>query len=100
MPTADGPPSRAMRNVAPVTSFAERIDAITLEQLRAQRTVKWTAAPTDGIGAFVAEMDFGVAPVVIDALEQLTAEQNFGYLAQPLEDDLAEACANWQRDHY
>ncbi len=83
-----------------VPTFAERIDAITLEQLRAQRTVKWTAAQPDGIGAFVAEMDFGIAPVIIEALERLIGEQNFGYLAQPLEDDLADACANWQRAHY
>ena len=83
-----------------VSTFAERIDAITLDELQAQRTVKWTAASPDGIGAFVAEMDFGIAPVIIDALERIVAEQNFGYLAQPLADDLAEACAEWQRNHY
>lgn len=83
-----------------MSAFADRIEATTLAELRAQRTVKWTAAGPDGIGAFVAEMDFGIAPVVIDALERIVAEQNFGYLAQPLADELAEACAAWQRDHF
>ncbi len=83
-----------------MSTFAARIDAITLDQLRAQQSVKWTTAGADGIGAFVAEMDFGTAPEIIAALERIVADQNFGYLAQPLADELAEACATWQRDHY
>lgn len=74
-------------------------DAITQDQLRAIGGLKWSAFP-DCIGAFVAEMDFGLAPPVRQALEQVVARGQLGYLtAGPLR-TMAEACARWQREHH
>ncbi|WP_372015891.1 MalY/PatB family protein [Pseudoxanthomonas sp. 10H] len=74
-------------------------DAITLEQLRAAGGLKWRAFP-DCIGAFVAEMDFGIAPPIREALHQAIERGQVGYLsAGPLR-ALAEACAGWQHRHH
>ncbi len=91
-----------MSQASPVDSatFAEQIDATTVEMLRSRGSVKWTVPGPTGLGAFVAEMDFGAAPPILDALAKLSADANFGYLAKPLADELAEACAQWQQDRY
>lgn len=83
-----------------MTDFAQRMDAITLDTLRRRGSVKWTVPGPDGFGAFIAEMDFGAAPAIVDALASLAADANFGYLSEPLAADLADACATWQREHY
>jgi cystathionine beta-lyase len=83
-----------------MTDFAQRMDTITLDSLRKRRSVKWTVPGPDGFGAFVAEMDFGAAPAILDALAALSKDANFGYLSEPLTADLADACAAWQREHY
>ncbi|GAA4814683.1 MalY/PatB family protein [Tomitella cavernea] len=61
-------------------TFAE-LDAITLDDLRAAGTTKWVRE--DGaIGAFVAEMDFGVAPAITAALHREVDRGSFAYLPQ------------------
>ncbi|TKS54813.1 aminotransferase class I/II-fold pyridoxal phosphate-dependent enzyme [Luteimonas yindakuii] len=79
--------------------FATRIDALTHDQLRASGGLKWNAFP-DCIGAFVAEMDFGIAPPIDDALHAAIADGRIGYLSTPLTDALAEACAGWHAGQY
>jgi cystathionine beta-lyase len=76
------------------------IDATTTAMLRARRSAKWTAAGPDGYGAGVAEMDFGAAPPVLDALAKLSADANFGYLPAWLADDLGSACAEYLSRRY
>jgi len=78
----------------------EAIDATTTALLRARGSAKWTAAGPDGFGAGVAEMDFGAAPPVIDALARLSADANFGYLPAWLADDLGLACAEFVGRQY
>lgn len=74
-------------------------DAITLDQLRTGGGLKWRAFP-DCIGAFVAEMDFGIAPVIRAALHEAIDRGPIGYLsATPLR-AMAEACAGWQQRHH
>ena len=74
-------------------------DAITLDQLRAGGGLKWRAFP-DCTGAFVAEMDFGIAPPIRDALHEAVEHGQVGYLsAAPLR-AMAEACARWQQRHH
>jgi cystathionine beta-lyase len=63
--------------------------------LRARGSYKWTAPGPDGLGAAVAEMDFGAAPPILDALAALSADANFGYLSPVLADELAAACAEF-----
>lgn len=74
-------------------------DAIGIEQLRAGGGMKWTAFP-DCIGAFVAEMDFGIAPAVSAALHEAVATGRTGYPTTQLFRELAEATAAWQQHRY
>jgi cystathionine beta-lyase len=50
--------------------------------LRARRTNKWHKFPEDVLPAWVADMDFGVAPPITAALQRLTDNQEYGYAAR------------------
>ena len=75
------------------------LDAIGIERLREIGSLKWTAFP-DTIGAFVAESDFGVAPVIAEALHKSVDDGLFGYLPPAVAAAMNDACATWQRDTY
>ena len=81
-------------------NLRQAIDATTVAMLRARGSFKWSAPGPDGLGAAVAEMDFGAAPPVLDALAGLSADANFGYLPPFLADELAAACAEFERRRY
>jgi cystathionine beta-lyase len=81
-------------------SLRDVIDSTTVATLRARGSFKWTAPGPDGLGAAVAEMDFGAAPPILDALAGLSATANFGYLPPPLADELAAACAEFMARRY
>jgi cystathionine beta-lyase len=74
-------------------------DRRTADELRATGSLKWTAFP-EAIGAFVAEMDFGLAPAVTAALHAGVDRGVTGYLPPALGADLAAATAEWHRDRY
>lgn len=76
------------------------LDAISIDSLRAAGGLKWTRFEDDVIGAFVAEMDFGTAPDVTDALHAAVDTGTFGYLPASLAEDMAVACAGWQAATY
>ncbi len=59
-------------------TFAE-LDRITEDELRRSGGLKW-ATDEGATGAFVAEMDFGVAPAVTRALHAAVDEGLFAYL--------------------
>ena len=61
-------------------------DQVDVERLRRRRTVKWTLYGADVLAAWVAEMDFDVAPVVRTAIVDAVAREDFGYV----EGDLSE----------
>ncbi|MGT2426318.1 MalY/PatB family protein [Amnibacterium kyonggiense] len=67
--------------------------------LRAGRSVKWSAFP-DAIGAFVAEMDFGLAPVIRDALVREVDAGRTGYLPQGDVEALGAATAAWTAQRF
>ena len=67
--------------------------------LRERGSAKWTAFP-DAIGAFVAEMDFGLAPVVRAAIDAELDAARTGYLPTAASTALAEATAAWSADRY
>src|SRR5260370_21491802 len=81
-------------------NFRQATDATTVTTLRARGSYKWTAPGPDGLGAAVAEMDFGAAPPILAALARLSADANFGYLPPFLADELAAACARFQQRPY
>src|SRR2546421_98214 len=68
--------------------------------LRARGSVKWSAPGPGGFGAAVAEMDFGAAPAILDALAGLSADANFGYLPPFLAEELSAACAEFAKRRY
>lgn len=74
-------------------------DAITIDRLREIGGMKWSLFP-DAIGAFVAEMDFGVAPPIAEALRASIDDALFGYLPRSVASAMSEACAAWQAESY
>jgi cystathionine beta-lyase len=50
--------------------------------LRARRTNKWHKFAPDVLPAWVADMDFGVAPAISAAMRRLTDNQEYGYAAR------------------
>jgi cysteine-S-conjugate beta-lyase len=66
--------------------------------LRARRTNKWHKFPNDVLPAWVADMDFGVAPPIADALARLARNQEYGYAAR--EGVLVEAFARRMRRRF
>ena len=81
-------------------SFAELTDLITADELRRRGSLKWTRGGPEVIGAFVAEMDFGAAPAIEQALRDAIARADFGYLSEHAIGEMAQACADWQQDSY
>lgn len=79
--------------------LAADFDRISLDELRAGGGIKWAAFP-DCIGAFIAEMDFGTAPVVTAALHEAADRAYHGYLPDTLLHELGRACADWHHTRY
>ncbi|MCA9833160.1 MAG: aminotransferase class I/II-fold pyridoxal phosphate-dependent enzyme [Thermomicrobiales bacterium] len=73
-------------------------DEITAESMAGTHGAKWTTWP-DCIGAFVAEMDFGTAPAVKDALKEVVDAGYFGYLPKQEDDHLIDALCKWYGRH-
>lgn len=64
------PQSTTLSNTTAGTSCfdANHIDVTTIEDLEQVGSDKWTRYP-GCIGAFIAEMDYGLAPCVAEAIE-------------------------------
>jgi cystathionine beta-lyase len=83
-----------------MNSFAAIADQTTEDELRARGSQKWSRGGPGVIGAFVAEMDFGVAPPIEAALLDVIKRADYGYLTEHAVTEMAVACAAWQRDRY
>ena len=81
-------------------TLRQAIDATTAQALRARGSYKWSAPGPGGFGAAVAEMDFGAAPAILESLAALSDDTNFGYLPPFLADELAQACAEFQKRRF
>ncbi len=68
------------------------IDALDAGQLRARRTMKWSRYPSDVLPAWVAEMDYPLAPAVHGAVRDALQRDDLGY---PEPHGLAEAFGGW-----
>jgi cystathionine beta-lyase len=74
---------------------------LSLDQLRCRRSVKWRRFPPDVLPAFVAEMDFPVAPPVAQAVQaSLSRGGDFGYPQELVVPELADAFAEFARRRY
>lgn len=74
-------------------------DDLTEADLREAGSMKWTAYPGK-TGAWVAEMDFGVAPAVQEAISTAVSRGLTGYLPAWLTAELAEATSDWYADRF
>ncbi len=74
-------------------------DDVQIDDLREIGGVKWSTFP-DKVGAFVAEMDFGIAPPITQALHAAVEIGGFGYLPQAVGKRLSAAFTEWSRDRY
>lgn len=75
------------------------LDAITQESLVGKGGRKWSSFP-GSIGAFIAEMDFGVAPAVRQALTEIDDRDLYGYAPHDLTAELKSATARFHSDRY
>lgn len=71
----------------------------SVEQMRERGSLKWSAYG-DALGLWVAESDFGTAPVVRATLQKWVGEDNLGYLPPWLTQEMAYACAGFMQRHY
>ena len=67
-------------------------DRISIADLRAIGGAKWSRFP-DLIGAFIAEMDFGVAPEIEARILDYARSGQHGYATPPWPQDMAGAYA-------
>lgn len=79
--------------------LSRAIDATTIEELRALGSTKWTTFP-ENIGAFVAEMDFGIAPEITAALEAAVENAQLGYLPEHLTRNMQRAFVEYAARRY
>src|SRR5690625_98225 len=75
----------------------EELDAITLADLQATGATKWSRG-SDLIGAFVAEMDFGIAAPITRRLHREVDRAAFGYLPRDLKAEMREATTAFLRE--
>lgn len=74
-------------------------DLRTRARLERPSSRKWSLHPGT-VGAWVAEMDFGTAPAVSDALTRAIADETFGYLAPATVAEMGHATAEWMSHAY
>ncbi len=82
-----------------MTEKPHPFDLRTRAQLDRPTSRKWSLHP-GAIGAWVAEMDFGTAPAVTEALQRAVTDEVLGYLSPPLAAQLGEATAEWTEREY
>lgn len=74
-------------------------DQITEADLMAKGSLKWTHFPGT-LPAFVAEMDFPLAPAISDALAEAARREQYGYLPEPVKRDMREATQDFLTRNY
>jgi cysteine-S-conjugate beta-lyase len=70
-------------------------DALSIDELRQRGTSKWSLYGAGVLAAWVAEMDFPVAPVVRTALHEAVERSCTAYSPSPADTGLPVACAAW-----
>jgi cystathionine beta-lyase len=77
-----------------------RFDRIDEARLRAGAGVKWGSLPRGSIGAWLADMDFGVPPAVRERLLRDVEREDFGYQHWPDGDPVIAAFEQRMADRY
>ena len=81
------------------TSTRRPIVDLTEEEARHKLPLKW-GVPDGVIPAWVAEMDYAVDPVVLEAVQRMLADGITGYPIFGWDVDLAESYAGWSERHF
>ncbi len=81
-----------------ISEFFGDFSDYTPERMREHGSLKWTAHP-GSIGAWVAEMDFGVAPAIAELIRHQAASGTFGYMPPAVSEDARLAVREWYREH-
>lgn len=74
-------------------------DSISVENLIASGSSKWTKAPNH-LAAFVAEMDFGTAPVIEKAINEALEKSLWGYLPPGVLQEMRNATSEFLGSRY
>lgn len=74
-------------------------DEITVSSLIAAGSNKWTQKP-DNLPAFVAEMDFGTAPVIKKAMREVSDKSLWGYLPPGVLQEMRDATSEFLQARY
>ncbi|SMQ85465.1 cystathione beta-lyase [Devosia lucknowensis] len=82
-----------------MSALAEQWDALTTHDLEARGSIKWTRFPGT-IGAWVAEMDFGIAPPIAQAIRATADTLETGYMPNGLALDLGDASASFLKRRF
>src|SRR4051812_49750797 len=73
-------------------STLDVFESVSLDELRRRRSAKWATYPDDVLPAWVAEMDFPLAPSVRESLQQAIERDDCGY---PFPGPLGESFASF-----
>ena len=73
---------------------------IELASLRQRRGIKWTLYPDDVLPAWVADMDWPLAPPIRDAVERLARHDDLGYAYRPWDASVPAAFAHWMQQQF
>jgi len=82
--------------VTPSGFDPEALDRLTISDLRARGSRRWADAHDGEIAAGLAEMDLGVAPVILDRVRALN---RYGYVTSAELVAVAGACSEWLAAH-
>ncbi|MBB2910229.1 cystathionine beta-lyase [Streptosporangium becharense] len=83
--------SREPSQPSAASAAADPFATIDVERLRSGHGVKWGSLAPGTIGAWVADMDFGIPPAVRESVIRMAEREDFGYPYWPGEDPVVEA---------
>lgn len=74
--------------------------SLSLEELKARGTRKWTVYDDDVLPLWIAESDFPTAPPVLAAIQDAVTQESFGYTPAPRASTLSPALADFYGRHF
>ncbi|MFE7117687.1 MalY/PatB family protein [Streptomyces sp. NPDC057654] len=80
--------------------MASEFHDIGIDDAMARRSLKWGRNGPSVLGAWVAEMDFPLAPEVRQALHRAVDHGETGYPLRDIRTGLPAACADWLRESF
>lgn len=76
------------------------LDALSVRQLRARRSLKWNRYPEDVLALWLAEMDYPTAASIKARLRRAVTVENFGYPLDAQASGLADVVAAFHKERF